>query len=359
MKFGLFVVPFALPYAYGERTADEVIAWDLQIAEWADTYGLNEVYFAEHYTLGHEPSPAPDLMIAAASQRTSRVLLGAAAHVLPYHNPIALAHRMLWLDHMTGGRYIAGVAPGAYPSDAQLFMTGSNNPEMMMEALDIIEAIWTKPGPFTLEGKYWSVDMPAFNEGIQGPHLKPFQSPHPRIAMTGMQAKSPTLETAGSRGYLPMSQQVSAAALRSHWDLYDAAASRAGYSTDRSEWRIMRDFFVADTDDEARDAVINGPAGAAWRDYLLPTFAKLGLLPLVAGEEVDPADVDVEWMTDNFWLVGSPKTVADKAKALDAECGGVGSIVSFTYDYSDNSDVYRRSLELMGTEVAQLLEKES
>jgi alkanesulfonate monooxygenase SsuD/methylene tetrahydromethanopterin reductase-like flavin-dependent oxidoreductase (luciferase family) len=355
MKFGMFVVPFAMPYANGQRSAAEVIEWDLQLAKWSDQYGLDEVFFAEHYTVGSEPSPAPDLMIAAAAQLTKTITLGAAAHVLPYHNPVSLAHRMLWLDHMTGGRYIAGAAPGVYPIDAQLFGTGKNNPEMMIEALDIIEAIWTKPGPFTIEGKYWTADMPAYDKDMHGPHLKPFQSPHPRIAMTGMQAKSPTLELAGSRGYIPMSQQVCAGALNSHWETYTTAADKAGHAYDRSDWRIMRDFFVADTDEEARDAVINGMAGQTWREYLLPTFAEINLLNLVAGDDVDPADVDVEWMTDNFWLVGSPETVAEKVRALDEQVGGVGSIVSFTYDYFDDPEPYRRSIELMGTKVAALV----
>ena len=53
-----------------------------------------EAYFAEHYTIGREPSPAPDLMIAAAAQRTRQIKLGAAAHLVPYHNPISLAHRL-------------------------------------------------------------------------------------------------------------------------------------------------------------------------------------------------------------------------------------------------------------------------
>jgi alkanesulfonate monooxygenase SsuD/methylene tetrahydromethanopterin reductase-like flavin-dependent oxidoreductase (luciferase family) len=160
MRFGVFSIPFTIEYAEGRASAKEVIDWDMQIVKWADQYGIDEAFFAEHYTLGHEPSPAPDLMIAAASQVTKEIKLGAAAHLLPYHNPIALAYRMMWLDHMTGGRYIAGVAPGAYPSDAQLFGTGNNNPKMMAEALDIIEAIWTKPGPFTINGEFWNVDMP-------------------------------------------------------------------------------------------------------------------------------------------------------------------------------------------------------
>ena len=175
MKIGVFNIPYALGYSAGRRTAKQVIEWDLQITKWADEYGLDEAFFAEHYTLGDEPSPAPDQMIAAASQITSNITLGAAAHLLPYHNPVSLAHRMMWLDHLTGGRYIAGVAPGAYPSDAQLFGTGKNNPRMLVEALDIIEAIWTRTGPFKIEGEFFSVDMPAFDENIQGPHLKPLQ----------------------------------------------------------------------------------------------------------------------------------------------------------------------------------------
>src|SRR6185436_515959 len=128
MKFSAFAVPYSLDYPDGRRSVKEVIDWDLQVAQWCDEYGWAEIFFAEHYTLGRETSPAPDLMIAAASQLTTRVKLGAAAHLLPYHNPIALAHRLLWLDHMTNGRYIAGFAPGSYPTDAQLFGTGDDNP---------------------------------------------------------------------------------------------------------------------------------------------------------------------------------------------------------------------------------------
>src|SRR3954452_11223003 len=117
MDFSLFMTPYVPAYVDGRRTAAEVIDWDLQLAEWADEYGLTGAFFAEHYTIGYEPSPAPDLMIAAASQRTERIKLGAAAHLLPYHNPAGLAHRLMWLDHMTKGRYIAGFAPGSYPTD--------------------------------------------------------------------------------------------------------------------------------------------------------------------------------------------------------------------------------------------------
>ncbi|MGV9867505.1 LLM class flavin-dependent oxidoreductase [Rhodococcus koreensis] len=354
MKFGTFHLPYSLDYADGTRPAQAVIDWDLQVVEWADRYGLDEAFFAEHYTVGAEPSPAPDVMIAAASQRTSRIRLGAGAHLLPYHNPVALAHRIMWLDHMTGGRYIAGVAPGAYPTDAQLFATGKNNNEMMIEALDIMEAIWTKPGPFSITGKYWSVDMPDYDADIKGPHLKPRQEPHPPISMTGMQPASPTLTLAGERGYAPMSQQLGLDTLLQHWTTYSDAAQAAGHPAHRSDWRIFRDFFVADTDEAAREAVLTGAAGRTWQEILLPVYKKMNLLPLLAGA-MDPDKVTVEWLADNFWLIGSPSTVQEKAREFNKQVGGVGTVISFTYDYSATPEIYQRNLELMGTEVIPAL----
>jgi alkanesulfonate monooxygenase SsuD/methylene tetrahydromethanopterin reductase-like flavin-dependent oxidoreductase (luciferase family) len=351
MKFAIFNIPYALDYADGKKPLQDVIEWDLQVTEWADQNGLAEAYFAEHYTLGREPSPAPDLMIAAAAQRTSQIMLGAAAHLLPYHNPVALAHRMLFLDHMTGGRYIGGAAPGAYPSDAQLFGTGSNNPEMLVEALDIIEAVMTKPAPFTINGKYWSVDMPSYDHDIHGPHLKPFRDSAPRMAMTGMQAKSPTLTLCGSRGYIPISQEVNTEALVQHWSTYEEAAIKHGHRADRGDWRVTRDFFVADTDAEAIDQVVNGAMGDTWRDHLLPTFQQLNLIPLLVGHSVKPEDLTVEWMAENFWLVGSPDTVIEKARALQKETGGFGTLISFGYDYSQQPDVYEHHFELLGARV--------
>ena len=356
MKFGIFNVPFASEYAAGRRTAKQVIDWDLQLTKWADEYGLDEAFFAEHYTLGGEPSPAPDAMIAAASQITERITLGAAAHLLPYHNPVALAHRLMWLDHMTGGRYIAGVAPGAYPSDAQLFGTGKDNPRMMVEALDIMEAIWNRTGPFRFEGEFFSVDMPAFDEDIAGPHLKPYHPDGMRLMMTGMQATSPTLTVAGRRGCLPLSQQVHETVLAQHWETYAAAATEAGHSPHRRDWRICRDVFVADTDEEAREKVLNGAMGVLWRDYNIPNFVNvLGIGDLITGGTIAPEELTIEWMVEHFLLVGSPDTVAERIRKLQEQTGGFGTLITFAYEYQDDADAYRRNLELLGTEVAPRL----
>jgi alkanesulfonate monooxygenase SsuD/methylene tetrahydromethanopterin reductase-like flavin-dependent oxidoreductase (luciferase family) len=361
MDIGFFTPPYAAAYAAGERTARQVIEWDLQLARWADEYGLAEIFFTEHHTIGHEPSPAPDLMIAAASQHTERIRLGAAAHLLPYHNPMALADRLIWLDHMTGGRYIAGFAPGSFPTDGKLFGVGASNSKMMDEAIDIIDAIWRREGPFRIDGDYWTVEMPEYSEQWNGPHLSPLQRPHPEIVMTGIQTTSPTFIDCGRRGYSPMSQQVGVETLRRHWDTYSAAAEEGGHTPDRANWRVLRDIFVADTDEEARRLVVEGEAGKTWEELVLPTFRKvrdrghskayaLGELLIDPGMTVE--DLTVDWMVDNFFIVGSPDTVVEKIAQFNEEVGGLGALLSFVFDYSADPEPYRRNFELLGTEVA-------
>jgi alkanesulfonate monooxygenase SsuD/methylene tetrahydromethanopterin reductase-like flavin-dependent oxidoreductase (luciferase family) len=360
MDFGLFSPPYAREYVAGRQSLQQVIEWDLQVARWADEYGIAELFFAEHYTIGHEPSPAPDLMIAVAARETQKIRLGAAAHLLPYHNPVALAHRLMYLDHLTGGRYIAGFAPGSFPTDAQLFNIELGNAKRMDEAIDIIIAIWTKQGPFRLEGEFYTVDMPGHSTQWNGPHLKPLQAPHPEVMMTGVQPTSPTFADAGRRGFSPMSQQVGASALLKQWETYTEAAVGAGHTPNRANWRVMRDIFVADTDEEAHRHFIEGAAGRTWDELVLPTFRAVrdrGGKPYALGELLlDPGmtidELTLEWMADNFFIIGSPDTVVEKITAFDEQLGGVGAMLSFVFDYSRDPEPYRRHLELLGTEVA-------
>src|SRR3546814_13089454 len=61
---------------------------------------------------------SPEMFLAAAGERTKRIMLGTGVVSLPYHHPCNVAQRMVQLDHMTGGRAIFGSGPGALSSDA-------------------------------------------------------------------------------------------------------------------------------------------------------------------------------------------------------------------------------------------------
>jgi len=356
MKFGIFEIPYSLDYETGKVSLKQIIDSGLQNTVWADEHGFDIAFYAEHFTIGREPSPSPDVMAAAASQLTERIRLGAAGHLLPYHHPVELAHRLLFVDHMTGGRYTAGFAPGAFPTDAQLFKTEGKNWPMSVEAIDIIMKIWMERGPFQFQGQFWQVDMPAYSDDWQGPHLRPLQEPHPPVMLAGSARNSSTLALAGQRGFIPLSNGMSNEVLKSHWDTYESAAVAAGRKPNRSDWVVLRNFMVADTDAEAMDLVVNGEMGRIWREHTIKVFRRLNLLGnLLPGVPAD--EVNVELLAEKLWIVGSPDTVVDKFKAFHDELGGFGTVASASYNYGERSDAYRRSFELMGSEVIPRLRR--
>ncbi|MEV7393010.1 LLM class flavin-dependent oxidoreductase [Streptomyces sp. NPDC091215] len=348
MDIGLFLVPFRDP-ATGLHEGFE---WDMQVIRWADEFGLSEVWVAEHSTMRWEPVCSPELYIAAALQQTRQIKFGTGANVPGNHNPMALAHRLMQLDHMSNGRLMVGLGAGAYPTDHLIH--GNTNPgEKMAEAVEIMRTIWEKKGPLRYEGKYWQFEIPAYDEIQQGPFMEPLQKPHPPLLMAGLSPASRTMTTAGRLGYLPMSFNVGREYLAGHWYRYMQGADAAGFAADRNEWRVAHNILVADTDEEAMDLAVNGAMGKTYREWMLPGYARGGMLPLMVPElgVTDPDDVPIEYLAEEKWLVGSPDTVIKKLQRdLDAS-GGFGKIISFTFDYLDQPERYRRHFELLGTEV--------
>ena len=103
--------------------------------------GFEEAWIGEHFTAAWEPCPAPDLLIAQALLRTKRIRLGPLSHLLPFHHPLELAHRIAYLDHMAEGRYQLGVGIGVLPIDHSLFVLDAShgrNRRMTFEAIDMM-----------------------------------------------------------------------------------------------------------------------------------------------------------------------------------------------------------------------------
>jgi alkanesulfonate monooxygenase SsuD/methylene tetrahydromethanopterin reductase-like flavin-dependent oxidoreductase (luciferase family) len=282
-------------------------------------------------------------------------------HLLPYHNPIELAHRVAYLDHLAQGRYALGVGISALPTDHQMFALdtkGGRNRRMTFEALEIMVELWRK-GAHNFKGEFWTVGEADKAFDSLGYHLRPYQKPHPPIAIAGLTPGSENHKLAGEKGYLPVSLSISPDAERTarHWDAVAEGAARTGRTPDRAEWRIIRDVYVAPTDAEARDLAIGGMMGRCWKEFLLPLYLGLGLGPLL---KVDPSMPDgaitLEYLADHLWLVGSPETVASRIRALHFDTGGFGYLLVTSYDAADDSWAWDLSLHLLADEVmARLL----
>ena len=135
LRFGAFIAPFH-PIDENPTLA---IQRDLELVQWMDQLGYEEAWIGEHHSAAYELIASPEVFIAAAAERTKHIRLGTGVASLPYHHPMMLADRINQLDHMTRGRVMFGVGPGALVSDA--FMMGipvAKQRDRMDEALDVL-----------------------------------------------------------------------------------------------------------------------------------------------------------------------------------------------------------------------------
>jgi alkanesulfonate monooxygenase SsuD/methylene tetrahydromethanopterin reductase-like flavin-dependent oxidoreductase (luciferase family) len=358
MDLGIFMYPGHKP----DQPLGEGAEWDLELIRWADELGYKEVWIGEHFTVPWETCPAPDLLVAQALMETDRIRLGAGSHSLPYHHPAALAHRVAYLDHLSKGRLNFGIGASGTPSDLHLFGIDGDSGEnrrMMWESLDAILRLWTDPEPYEWTGEFWTVNKPGpMHGGILDFHIKPLQDPHPPISVSGVSPNSSTLKAAGERGFIPLSIAFSDAYLEGHWDSYVAGAEAAGREADSGKWGIVREIFVAETDEEAVRLCLEGGVGDFLSGYWLPVVKGVGLLDMYKTDpSVPDSDVTVEYILRNSAMVGSVDTVAEKIEASADAIGSFGTLLQLGADFSSNPGALRASMEMLANEVMPRVNK--
>jgi alkanesulfonate monooxygenase SsuD/methylene tetrahydromethanopterin reductase-like flavin-dependent oxidoreductase (luciferase family) len=175
VKFGL-MTQIQMPRPWGEGA--EVAAYDNTIAQAAaaDAAGFDHYWITEqHFFLEIGHSPCPDMLLAAISQRTSRIRLGFSVVLMTVNNPFAIAERVATLDVLSNGRVDFGMGRGSTPYMVEAFGVGGT--EERARAGETTEAVMRMfaEDPFTgYKGAYF--DLPAR-------HVLPrvVQRPHPPL----------------------------------------------------------------------------------------------------------------------------------------------------------------------------------
>src|ERR1700749_2950735 len=120
MKFGLFY-EHQLPRPWTEKSEYDLLQNGLEQIELADKLGFDYVWEVEHHYLEeYSHSSAPEVFLAAASQRTRRIRLGHGIVQLPpgFNHPARVAERIATLDLVSDGRVDFGT--GESSSEAEL-----------------------------------------------------------------------------------------------------------------------------------------------------------------------------------------------------------------------------------------------
>jgi alkanesulfonate monooxygenase SsuD/methylene tetrahydromethanopterin reductase-like flavin-dependent oxidoreductase (luciferase family) len=357
MRYGYFMMPLHPPGSDPAAT----LQLDLEQIDRLDELGFEEAWIGEHFTAEWENIPAPDLFIAAALQRTRRIKLGTGVACLPNHNPFMLAHRIAQLDQMARGRFMFGVGSGGFPGDfevAGIDPASGRQRTFTHDAIDLILKLWSDPEPGHYQAHSWSFDVPSPDPRIaKHVFLRPYQKPHPPIAVAGVSEKSETLALAGERGWIPMSINfVPARVLRTHWETVEQAARASGREVSRAVWRVSRNIHVAETTEQARQEALAGSLGRDFRDYFLPLL-RLGRQygPLKIDPAMPDEQVTLEYLADQIWIVGDPDECARRLRSLYDEVGGFGSVLAIAHDWSDPA-VWDRSMTLLAQEVMPRLQ---
>src|SRR3546814_6445093 len=133
-------------------------ASDLSLREGRYHLVYDEPWIGEHHSAGWQIFASPELLIAAAAERTKHIKLGTGVTSLPYHNPFLVAQRFVQLDHMTRGRVMLGCGPGALTSDAYMLgIEPSTQRPRMEEALGVILQLLRCEEPVTMKTDWFEL----------------------------------------------------------------------------------------------------------------------------------------------------------------------------------------------------------
>jgi alkanesulfonate monooxygenase SsuD/methylene tetrahydromethanopterin reductase-like flavin-dependent oxidoreductase (luciferase family) len=177
VRFGLFY-EHQLPRPHEPGAEEQLLSNALEQIELADRVGFNSVWEVEHHFLEeYSHSSAPEVFLAAASQRTRQIRLGHGIVQLPlgYNHPARVAERIATLDLISHGRVEFGTGESSSQSELGGFGVDRDLKRAQWEeALDVCTRLLVEEPFAGHQGRFLS--MPPRNLVP-----KPKQKPHPPL----------------------------------------------------------------------------------------------------------------------------------------------------------------------------------
>jgi alkanesulfonate monooxygenase SsuD/methylene tetrahydromethanopterin reductase-like flavin-dependent oxidoreductase (luciferase family) len=292
------------------------------------------------------------VLLATLAARTSRVRLGIAVYVIPFHHPLRIAEETATLDILSNGRLTVGLGRGNRP--LEFYGHGVLREESrtrMEEAVEILLQAWTHE-KVNFSGRHWQISgVPVYP--------KPITRPHPPLAFAVTSAES--IDWAARNGFAILSSGLTNPVANSvaQRDRYRAALESYGHTREvidslLEQWVVTKHVYVAPTDAEAA-AEAKGPE-LWYQDSFIRSLRADGIKGLHESvyRESDEAVRRVSslgWddLLQRSLLIGSPDTVA--RKVADLEAAGVGEVACWMNFGGLPTDKVRRSMRLFAEEV--------
>ena len=155
MELGIFMMPLHPPH----RSVTDTYQEDLDKIILADKLGYTEAWVGQHFTAGTEPIASPFAFMSAAIPVTKQIKFATGVINLPCHHPATVAAEAAQFDHMSRGRFIFGIGPGALATDFQLYGNeeGWARLRKALESIDMIKKIWDGGPPYDFKGEFYNI----------------------------------------------------------------------------------------------------------------------------------------------------------------------------------------------------------
>jgi limonene 1,2-monooxygenase len=244
-----------------------------------------------------------------------------------------LADRMVQLDHMTRGRAMFGVGPGALVHDAlKIGIDPGDQRQMMEESFDVVVRL--------MHGETVTKKTDWFNITDAQLQLRPYTRPTMELAVAAARSPSGSV-LAGKYGVGMLSIGGTAPAQMerhtANWGLYEENARANGHTPNRKDWRVVGLFHIAETREQARKNVRFGVE--AFAQY----FRDVATFPIILGDVGDAT----EWLIETGTAcIGTPDDAIAYVERLMAGSGGFGVLCELAQNWAD-WEATKRHYELM------------
>ena len=338
-RFGCFYPPFHPKMANPSLQ----IRRDIDLVSHLDRLGFDEMWCGEHHSGGAEFVSSPELLIAAAAERSQRIRFGTGVVSLPYHNPLMVANRLLQLDHQTRGRLIVGTGPGKLPIDARMLGIPSvRQREMQAESLDVLLPL--------LRGETVTSETDWFNLQEARVQLLPYSGQPLEITTASTISPSGSV-LAGTHGLsllsLAAGDPAGFEALDKNWKVYEDVSAEHGHVADRDNWRIVVPMFIGDSRADAERMIARSvPHFVNYMEHNSGQHFEWG-------SDVKRATAllrEEGWPGVGRAVVGPPDEAIAEIEALVEKTGGFGTLLMLDIDLMNWQDT-QRSYALFAEEV--------
>jgi alkanesulfonate monooxygenase SsuD/methylene tetrahydromethanopterin reductase-like flavin-dependent oxidoreductase (luciferase family) len=355
MRLGYFTMPVHPLH----RNWAETLKEDREAVIFADQLGYYDAFMGEHLTDQAENITNSMMFNASVIHATKQIKLATGTSNLSHMHPVLVAQHAAMFDHLSEGRFIFGVSPGALVSDAEaLGILEQDRNKMFAEAIDVILAIWEKDPPYDID--FPNNRYKVSTARTQVPHIgvgwmgKPYQKPRPEIVGTVVAPFSPGVVLMGKRDFHPLSANfLLSNHLKSHWENYSKGKAEVGEKPLVSDWRVARAICVADDDKTAERygrSGNNSPYAFYWSQMLFKMNRGKRLYVFKRHKDQPDEEITLDHVMDNCVIHGSVNKVVDQLLALREEIGDFGEIVYAGMDWAD-PELAKRSMQLMAEQV--------